>query len=120
MRTCLGRPCVGLAPSGSAGNDRSIGHDRHRILEDLPGALLPAKPTSASATPDGRIVNGALTAVVAIEQTATGQVYLPLGARWTDARTGEEHEGGEVLSVGAPLERIPVFLRDAAEVPIRE
>jgi alpha-D-xyloside xylohydrolase len=57
---------------------------------------------------------------VAIEQTATGQVYLPLGARWTDARTGEEHEGGEVLSVGAPLERIPVFLRDAAEVPIRE
>ncbi len=47
------------------------------------------------------------------------EVYLPAGARWADAWTGEAHGGGEVVSVAAPLERIPVFLRDGAEVPIR-
>ncbi|HEX4702762.1 MAG TPA: family 31 glucosidase, partial [Pseudonocardiaceae bacterium] len=42
---------------------------RHRILDDLPGALLPTKPTSAAISVDGwrgEVVNGALTAVVEI------------------------------------------------------
>ncbi|KUO16471.1 glycoside hydrolase family 31 protein [Streptomyces dysideae] len=38
-------------------------------------------------------------------------VHLPRGARWTDTATGAEHEGGTTLSVAAPLERIPVFVR---------
>jgi alpha-D-xyloside xylohydrolase len=45
-------------------------------------------------------------------------VYLPAGASWRDAWTGEEYEGGQTVSVDAPLERIPLFLRDAAELPI--
>ncbi|CBG69658.1 MULTISPECIES: TIM-barrel domain-containing protein [Streptomyces] len=44
--------------------------------------------------------------------------YLPAGARWTDAWTGETYEGGWPVTVDAPLERIPVFLRDGASVPI--
>ncbi|MBP5860823.1 glycoside hydrolase family 31 protein [Streptomyces sp. LBUM 1478] len=44
--------------------------------------------------------------------------YLPAGARWTDAWTGETYEGGRPVTVDAPLERIPVFLRDGASVPI--
>ncbi|WP_327589639.1 hypothetical protein OHA25_23485 [Nonomuraea sp. NBC_00507] len=46
-------------------------------------------------------------------------VHLPAGARWTDAWTGEEHDGGRTVSVAAPLERIPLFLRDGARLPIR-
>ncbi|MFC0434346.1 TIM-barrel domain-containing protein [Kutzneria buriramensis] len=47
-------------------------------------------------------------------------VHLPAGARWTDAWTGEEHEGGQTVVVAAPIERIPLFLRDGAQLPIRE
>ncbi|MEV6607050.1 glycoside hydrolase family 31 protein [Kutzneria sp. NPDC051319] len=46
-------------------------------------------------------------------------VYLPGGARWTDAWTGAEHEGGQMVTVAAPIDRIPLFLRDDARLPIR-
>lgn len=48
------------------------------------------------------------------------EVYLPSGAAWTDAWTGAEHPGGRTVTVAAPLERIPLFLRDGAVLPIRE
>ena len=47
-------------------------------------------------------------------------VYLPDGASWTDAWTGEEHDGGQTVTVAAPIERIPLFLRDDAWLPIRQ
>ena len=45
-------------------------------------------------------------------------VYLPKGASWRDAWTGEEYTGGQTVTVQAPLERIPLFLRDGARLPI--
>ena len=39
-------------------------------------------------------------------------VYLPHRAKWQDAWTGEIHEGGQWVSVDAPLSRIPLFLRE--------
>lgn len=49
----------------------------------------------------------------------TWDVYLPAGASWTDAWTGDEYAGGQSVTVDAPLDRIPLFLRDGAELPIR-
>ncbi|NMI61378.1 glycoside hydrolase family 31 protein [Streptomyces sp. RLB3-17] len=46
--------------------------------------------------------------------------YLPAGARWTDAWTGETYEGGAAVTVDAPLDRIPLFLRDGARLPVAE
>jgi alpha-D-xyloside xylohydrolase len=43
-------------------------------------------------------------------------VYLPAGARWTDAASGEIHPGGRTAQVRAPLNSIPVFVRDGADV----
>ncbi|WP_277212161.1 glycoside hydrolase family 31 protein [Isoptericola croceus] len=42
------------------------------------------------------------------------EVYLPAGARWTDAATGRVHDGGTVVRADAPLDVVPVFLRDGA------
>jgi alpha-D-xyloside xylohydrolase len=47
-------------------------------------------------------------------------VYLPKGASWRDAWTGQEFEGGQTVTVEAPLERIPLFLRDGARLPIAQ
>jgi alpha-D-xyloside xylohydrolase len=42
-------------------------------------------------------------------------VYLPKGAQWSDAHSGEVFEGGQEITVSAPLEIIPVFLRDGRQ-----
>ncbi len=45
-------------------------------------------------------------------------VTLPRGARWRCAWTGAEHDGGTTVQADAPLDRIPLFLRDGAVLPI--
>lgn len=39
-------------------------------------------------------------------------VYLPLGADWVDANTGKRYTGGQSLDVEAPLDTLPLFLRN--------
>ncbi|HKI68311.1 MAG TPA: family 31 glucosidase, partial [Verrucomicrobiae bacterium] len=47
------------------------------------------------------------------------KVYLPAGATWMDAWTGKKWKGGRTISAAAPLEIIPLFLRDGRKLPIR-
>jgi len=47
-------------------------------------------------------------------------VYLPEGADWTDARTGETFAGGRSIEADAPLEQIPLYLKNGAKLPIAE
>ncbi len=44
-------------------------------------------------------------------------VYLPEG-QWCDLWTGEGYQGGETHQIAAPLERIPVFVRAGASIPL--
>ena len=53
-----------------------------------------------------------LVAPVAYKDMMQRKVYLPLGATWTDLYTGELFMGGQEVIVDAPLEKIPVFIRD--------
>ena len=54
-----------------------------------------------------------------LEPGAAGrEVYLPRGADWTETGTGLRHPGGTAVEAAAPPDRIPVFLRDGARVPI--
>ncbi len=46
-------------------------------------------------------------------------VYLPEGARWEDAWDGGVTDGGCGLECEAPLERIPVFVREGSNVRLR-
>jgi alpha-D-xyloside xylohydrolase len=47
------------------------------------------------------------------------RVYLPAGATWTDPWGEKTLSGGTWLDADAPLERIPVYLRDGARLPLR-
>jgi alpha-D-xyloside xylohydrolase len=61
-----------------------------------------------------------LVAPVLYEGARTRKVYLPAGSSWRDAWTGEVQEGGGWLEANAPLDRIPLYLRGEAQLPIRE
>ena len=41
-------------------------------------------------------------------------VWLPAGARWVDGWTGLVHEGGQRVTVPAPLYKIPIFVREGS------
>lgn len=49
----------------------------------------------------------------------TSSIYLPDGD-WIDAWTGEGYGGGQLLDVATPIERLPVFLRAAADPELKE
>jgi alpha-D-xyloside xylohydrolase len=45
-------------------------------------------------------------------------VYLPASGSWTHAWSGQAHAGGSEIRQDAPLDEIPVYLRDGASVPV--
>jgi alpha-D-xyloside xylohydrolase len=45
-------------------------------------------------------------------------VYLPADCGWYDLLTGKYYEGGKTYAVEAPLEKIPVFAKEGAIVPM--
>jgi alpha-D-xyloside xylohydrolase len=59
-----------------------------------------------------------LVAPVLHPDAETRQVHLPTGSAWTDAATGERHLGGRTIEAPTPRTRIPVYLRDDADVPV--
>ena len=61
-----------------------------------------------------------LVAPVTDAGARTRNVYLPAGSTWKHVWTDNIYEGGQQISIDAPLEQIPLFLRDDAYLPIRE
>lgn len=59
-----------------------------------------------------------LVAPVMEEGARTRKLYLPSGCRWKDAYTGTMYEGGQTVEVEAPLDVIPVMVREGKEYPI--
>lgn len=53
-----------------------------------------------------------LVAPIVYEETYSRDVYLPSGATWTNIHDGKVYDGGQWIRVDAPLDVIPVFLRD--------
>ena len=45
-------------------------------------------------------------------------VYLPEGAKWTESATGKVYEGGQTVEAYAPIEIIPVFIREGSDVKV--
>lgn len=61
-----------------------------------------------------------LVAPVIEKNSFKREVYLPEGAEWTNAWTEDNYKGGQVIEVEVDLETIPLFLKDGADLPIRE
>jgi len=59
-----------------------------------------------------------LVAPVMEEGAREREVYLPAGTEWVDAYTKETCTGGQRVTVPAPIDIIPVFVRKGAEVEI--
>jgi len=58
-----------------------------------------------------------LVAPVYTAGATTRSVYLPAGSDWVDFNTDAVYSGGQDITVSAPLEQIPVFVRAGAIVP---
>ncbi len=43
------------------------------------------------------------------------EVYLPAGCKWTESYTGTVYEGGQTVNAKAPIDIIPVFIRENCE-----
>jgi alpha-D-xyloside xylohydrolase len=56
-----------------------------------------------------------LVAPILHEGATSREVYLPKGSNWTDANTGKLFEGGQTVRVDAPIDIIPIFLRDGRQ-----
>lgn len=53
-----------------------------------------------------------LVAPVLYENQRKREVYLPKGSTWKHYWTGQEYQGGQTYIIDAPIEKMPVFLRD--------
>ena len=47
-------------------------------------------------------------------------VYLPKGCGWYEFHTGRYYEGGQTVQAEAPIDRIPVFVREGAVIPFSD
>lgn len=50
----------------------------------------------------------------------TREVWLPEDSEWMDYWTGARYVGGQSVRVPAPLERLPLFIRAGAIIPMRD
>ena len=60
-----------------------------------------------------------LVAPVLYENQRQRKVYLPAGFQWKQVWTGETYTGGQTNSVEAPIEQIPLFIKEGSKVKIR-
>jgi alpha-D-xyloside xylohydrolase len=60
-----------------------------------------------------------LVAPVLYQGATSRSVYLPSGAKWTDAWSDREFKGGQSIQAEAPLERVPLYVRNGRRLPIR-
>jgi alpha-D-xyloside xylohydrolase len=46
------------------------------------------------------------------------EIYLPLGAKWTDPYSNKTYDGGTTVTSDAPMSKMIVFLKNGAKLPI--
>lgn len=78
----------------------------------------PADPDAQAVDDEFLLGPDLLVAPVLVQGATDRKVYLPRGARWTDPWSARTFTGGQTVPAAAPLERIPLFLRNDRSLPI--
>lgn len=55
-----------------------------------------------------------------LDKSMKRTVYLPKGADWYDFETGAWYAGGQTIEADAPIEKIPLYIRAGAVLPLSE
>ncbi len=79
---------------------------------------FPRDPNVAD-IPDEYMFGPAFLVAPVTEQGATQRsVYLPAGCDWYNYWTNERVKGGQTITVNAPIDTIPLFVREGSIVPL--
>lgn len=78
---------------------------------------FPGDPKTYDAEQEYLLGDRILVAPVTEQGAVTRSFYLPSGA-WLDYWTGKQLEGGQQVTVEAPLDRIPILVRAGSIVPL--
>ena len=55
-----------------------------------------------------------------LNREKTWECYLPAGTIWYDYWTNEKYEGGQYVKVETPIDRIPIFVKSGAIIPVAD
>ena len=78
----------------------------------------PADPRAGLVEDQFLLGTDLLAAPVIKEGERSREVYFPRGETWIDWWSGRRHKGGTTAKIAAPLERLPLFVRAGAIVPV--
>jgi alpha-D-xyloside xylohydrolase len=99
----------------------SLGYQSYKTGAPYMRALFMDFPNDAkiSAIGDEYMFGPAFLVAPVTDQGATSRsVYLPAGARWFNFWTNERFEGGQTITVSAPIDTIPLFVRAGSILPL--
>jgi alpha-D-xyloside xylohydrolase len=98
----------------------SLGYQTYQTGAPFMRALFMDFPSDPNITDirDEYMLGPAFLVAPVTEQGATSrQVYLPAGADWYNYWTNERVKGGQTITVDAPIDTIPLFVRAGSIIP---
>jgi alpha-glucosidase (family GH31 glycosyl hydrolase) len=79
---------------------------------------FPSDPKVANLRDEYMFGPAFLVAPVTEQGAASREVYLPAGADWYNYWTSERVKGGQTITVAAPIDTIPLFVRAGSILPL--
>ena len=99
----------------------SLGHFSHETGAPFMRGLFMdfgSDPKTAAIGDEFMFGPALLIAPVTEQGTTTREVYLPAGTDWYNFWTNERVHGGQSISVAAPIDTIPIFVRAGSILPL--
>ena len=99
----------------------SLGYFTHQTGAPFMRALFmdfPGDPKVADVGDEYMFGPAFLVGPVTDQGATTKQVYLPAGADWYNYWTHEHFHGGQTVTVDAPIDKLPLFVRAGSIIPL--
>lgn len=96
------------------------GHTHHQNATIMRGLVLDfnADPATHNIADQFLFGPSLLVSPVTDYRARSRKLYLPAGTGWYDFYTGQYQAGGQSLTADAPLERLPLYVREGAILPV--